>query len=157
MGTPVNYAAQIAAATLDIFETMIPMEVTSGEPMVGEKIEISAYLTSMLGLSGDFAGMLNIHCPSDIACLITGAMLGMEVDEVDEDVKDALGEVANMVAGGLKISLADSQIDVELAIPSVIAGKSYTITAPEGTQKVVVPFETPSGPFWVELKFRRTS
>ena len=33
----------------------------------------------------------------------SGTFLGMEVAELDDDVKDAIGEIANMIAGNLKI------------------------------------------------------
>ena len=150
-----NHAEMIAQATLDVFQTMIPLELEAQPPLADGSEEIQAHVTVMLGLSGDLAGLLTIYCPHSAACAITGGMLGMEVTEIDGDVKDAVGEVANMVAGGLKTALAADGVGVELAIPSAITGQSYRITAPTGTQKTVVPFQTPAGTFWVELKFRQ--
>jgi len=154
-GADIDYAAAIAQATLDVFEMMIPLELTAEAPLASDA-EIRAHVTVMLGLSGDLAGLLTIYCPQAAACAITGGMLGMEVSEIDDDVKDAVGEVANMVAGGLKTALAEAGIGLELAIPSAITGSGYRITAPTGTRKTIVPFRISAGPFWIELKFRRT-
>ena len=149
-----KFVEQISASTLDVFEMIVPMEVSAESPLSDESAEVPSHVSAMLGLSGDLAAILTIHCSGQVARGITSAMLGMDVEDIDDDVKDAVGEVANMVAGGLKISLAEEDIDVELAIPSVVVGKSFQITAPAGTRRTVVPFHTPAGHFWVELKFR---
>ena len=60
-------------------------------------------LTSMLGLGERYTKecwpfiVLRL-----VAKDITGTFLGMEVEELDDDVKDAIGEIANMVAGEFK-------------------------------------------------------
>ena len=84
---------------------------------------------------------------------ITGAMLGMEVTELDEDAKDAIGEIANMVAGGLKEALAASGRKIELAIPTTVIGKSIRTSGLSGATRVMVPFSCPLGRFGVELRF----
>ena len=33
---------------------------------------------------------------------VTSAFLGMEVDQVDEDVRDAIGELVNILGGSVK-------------------------------------------------------
>lgn len=149
-----NYADKLTQATLEVFEMMVPLAITPEAPLQDENAEMASHVSAMLGLSGDFAGIVTIHCNGQVACEVTSAMLGMEVEDIDDDVKDAVGEVANMVAGGLKVSLAEEEVDVELAIPSVVAGKAFRISAPTGTRRTVIPFRTPAGHFWVELKFR---
>ena len=50
----------------------------------------------VIGLAGTHKGVLAIHIPNKVAMAITSSFLGMEVDEINEDVKDAVGELANM-------------------------------------------------------------
>ena len=56
-------------------------------------------------------------------------MLGMELDEVDsdEEVHDVIGELSNMIGGDLKSRLCDAGFTCELSIPSITAGKDFSI------------------------------
>ncbi|MFH2123585.1 MAG: chemotaxis protein CheX [Pseudomonadota bacterium] len=143
----------IIDATTDVFSTMLMMDLVVGEPLEGSGGEISSNITSMLGLGGDIRGMLAVHCPAAVAMAITGGFLGMDVDELNEDVKDAIGEIANMVAGNLKIAFAGHDLKIELAIPTSIVGESYRVGGMLGAKRVAVPFAMPDGQFLMELKY----
>lgn len=143
----------IISATKDVFSTMVMMELESGIPLIGKGGEIISNISSMLGLGGGVRGVLAIHCPAHVAKSITGAFLGMDVEELNDDVKDAIGELTNMVAGNLKIFFAQSGIDIKLAIPTAIIGESYHTSGVFGATRVVVPFTNDSGLFWIELKY----
>ena len=97
--------------------------------------------------------MISIHCDAYIAMEIAGAMLDTEFDEVDADVKDAMGEVANMLAGGLKSRFLDDNLDVTLAIPTTVMGKGYSISSPKRSNRLVIPFEMVQGQFFVDMKY----
>jgi len=131
---------------------MIFLDVTSESAPAGDQV-VESNLTSMIGLAGDLKGVLAIHCPAETAQGITGAMLGMEVEELNEDVKDAIGEIANMVAGGLKTSLAAEGRDTELAIPTTAIGTSIRTSGLAGARRLVQVFTTPVGRFAIELKY----
>jgi chemotaxis protein CheX len=140
-------------ATLEVFASMIFIEIVPETKVEGETAAIESNVSSLIGLAGDLKGILAIQCPSNVAMGITGAMLGMEVTELDEDVKDAIGEIANMIAGGLKEALTDSCGKIELAIPTTVIGKSIRISGLSGATRVMVPFSSPLGRFGVELRF----
>jgi len=143
----------IIDAVLEVFATMIFIDIKSGDSMTGQEDSIDSNLTSMIGLAGDLQGVLAVHCPKDAALGITGAMLGMTVDDINEDVLDAIGEIANMVAGGLKTSLAGDNITTELAIPTTVLGKAVRTSGQAGVSRFILPFATPVGDFGVELKY----
>lgn len=148
-----NLDGIIIAATSEIFETMIMLEVTPGDVVTDKSAVFPSNVTGTLGLAGTLKGALAVHCPEDVAKAITGSFLGMEVEEIDDDVKDAIGELVNMIAGGIKTSLAQDDKDLELAIPMAVTGKSYRIAGMFGAERIVVPFTLAAGQFWVELKF----
>lgn len=143
----------IIDGTQDVFSTMLMVELESGNPVEGQGGEIQSNVTSMLGLGKDIRGMLSVHCPADVAKNITGALLGMEVEELDEDVKDAIGEIANMVAGNLKISFQENDRDIELAIPTTVIGDSFRTSGMFGATRVAVPFTMNDATFLIELKY----
>ena len=148
-----NIGQDIIGATTDVFSTMLTMDLVVGDPVEGAGGEVESNITAMLGRGGDIRGMLAVHCPAAVAMAITGGFLGMDVDELNEDVKDAIGEIANMVAGNLKVAFAGYDLKLELAIPTSIIGQSYRVGGMLGAKRVAVPFAMENGQFLVELKY----
>lgn len=148
-----DIANYIIDTTAEVFNTMIFMEVSTEGCMTEGKEAIFSHFSAMIGLSGDLMAMISIHCDAYIAMDIAGAMLDTEFEDLDEDVKDAMGEVANMVAGGLKSRLIDDNIDVTLAIPTTVVGKGYSISSPKRSNRIVIPFDLMQGRFFVDIKY----
>ena len=148
-----EFAKKIVETTEEIFSTMIFIDISTDSPLEEGKQALGCHVSAMIGLTGGFSAMLGIHCPEAVGLGIAGAMLGMEIDEVDADVKDALGEIANMLAGGLKERFSAEDINLELAIPTAISGKSYTIASPAKSNRVIIPFNIDQGRFFIEIKY----
>ncbi len=148
-----NVGQAIIDGTQEVFTTMLMVELVSGDPIEGKGGDVEANITSMLGLGKDIRGMLAVHCPANVAKDITGTFLGMEVEELDEDVKDAIGEIANMVAGNLKVSFKENGQDIELAIPTTVVGDSFRTGGMPGATRVAVPFTMNGSTFLIELKY----
>jgi chemotaxis protein CheX len=60
-------------------------------------------------------------------------MTGMEFTDVDDTVKDAIGEMGNMLAGVWKGKVPDLAANCGLSVPAVITGRDYNlhVQAPE--------------------------
>ena len=78
-------------------------------------------------------------------------MLQFEATEIDDEVVDAVGELANMVAGAAKAELEEYKLSVSL--PNVITGRGHEIRFPSNVTPICVPFETPWGPLALEVGF----
>lgn len=154
-----NLTHTIVEATTEVFSTMLMIEAVPGEPITPDStgIKIKSNVSGMIGLTGLYRGVLAIHAPKSAALAMTGYLLGIEVPEINEDVQDALGEMANMLAGSLKLALSKMGKDIKLSIPSVITGDDYTLACFEGTQGVVVPFTIAEGTFVVEVQLMEES
>ncbi len=144
---------KIIAATCEVFAMMVGMEPTAGEPRIERLKSFNDSVSGMLGLSGDFRAMVAVHCPSALAMHIAGEMLGMEITEVDADVRDAFGEITNMVAGGLKTAFAADGQSVDLSVPTTVAGSAYNLNCLSRAECVIVPFTFPEGEILVEFKY----
>jgi chemotaxis protein CheX len=136
----------------EVFSTMVGMEdilpiPTQIEPMT----RFEDCLTSMVGLAGSYSGLVSIHTPQKLAMQITSSMLGMDVTEMNEDVQDALGEVANMVAGSFKLHLARGGADIRISTPSVITGAEYAISAGTANDTMTLRFMTDEDWFIVAI------
>ena len=148
-----NLPAAMAAGMQDVFATMVMLDIETGQPLPASVRSVPANLTSMLGLGGAVRGTLAIHCPAVVAKNITSAFLGMEVEELNSDVQDAIGELVNMVAGHLKIAFADAGLAIELAIPTTVVGDAFRLSGTAGATRLLLPFSLVAGEFWAELLF----
>lgn len=148
-----EFTKKITESAEEIFSTMIFMDLAAQEPLVEGKQVMGCHISAMIGLTGDLSAMMGIHCPEEVGLAIAGAMLGMELEEIDADVKDAMGEIANMVAGGVKERFSPENVNLELAIPTAISGKSYSISSPKSSNKIVIPFSVEQGQFFIEIKY----
>jgi len=150
-----DMARHVIDATKEVFSTMVMMELEDSFPLVEPVNHFHCSVTGMVGMAGTYTGILSIHCPQSFALRITSNMLGMEVEEVGEDVNDALGEIANMLGGYIKMVLSKGGMDINLSIPTVISGEEYTINAMSDSDCVIVPFTHEGEKFLVGLKLRK--
>lgn len=58
---------------------------------------------------------------------MAGRMTGVEPDEVDAVVRDAIGEIANMLAGAWKGFDPELSSGCLLSTPTVVAGANYQL------------------------------
>ncbi len=80
-------------------------------------------LTSSVYIEGHWNWAIFLQCGRQQACQFAGRLLSMEAPPAaDEDVRDALGELANMIGGNLKAVLAQ---DARMSIPFVVDGCDY--------------------------------
>ncbi len=147
----------IIEATQEIFSSMIMLEVSPGEPFVRRNEMLTGSISGLVGLAGTTKGMLAIHLTKPAALAVTGAFLGMEVNEIDEDVCDAIGELANMLAGSMKAAIDPKGSGVKLSMPSAIHGQEYAIDCLARAESVTVPFTFNGVSFMVELQIRQDS
>ncbi len=155
--TEEEMAKYVIDATREVFSTMVMMDVEDCFPLLEPVTKFSCSITGMVGLVGTYSGVLSIHCPQPLAVKITSNMLGMEVVEVEaeEDVNDALGEIANMLGGQVKMVLSKGGMDINLSIPTVIAGEEYTINSMAESDCVIIPFNSDGERFLVSLKLKK--
>lgn len=151
-----DFHAKIIEVTKEIFETMIMMDVTPGQPLAEYVSKFNCSLSAMVGFAGFKQGNLTIHIPEKVAIGLTQSFLGTEIEEINEDVQDAMGELANMIAGSLKpiMSIEGKGKGVELSLPSVVYGAEYTMTAVAKSDWIIVPFTVSYGQFLVSLEFK---
>ena len=124
-----NVAAEIQATTKMLFETMIMMELKSDSAALVDETQIKTDVIGMGSFTGKFYGGVGIFCSRPLAIKMASSMLMMELNSFNSDVKDAVGEITNMIAGNVKTKLTALYGEMNLSIPIVIAGEGLTITA----------------------------
>jgi chemotaxis protein CheX len=145
----------IISATREVFTTMVMCPVVPRPPLPAGST-ISCNLSGLLGLAGDLRGTLALHWPLMVAQDVTGKLLGEVAVYPEADITDAMAEVTNMIAGGIKTAFSAEGKTLELSIPSTVLGRSFTIRGSSSSTHLVVPFRVETGEFWVDLKFLET-
>jgi chemotaxis protein CheX len=148
---------QLICDVREIFSTMVGLEDLLHLPIQIDPItEFKDCISSLVGLAGSYNGLVSLHMPSVLANKATGFMLGMEVTEVNDDVNDAMGEIANMIAGSFKQHLSKSGLDVQLSTPSVVYGKEYVITLGNNPDQIALRFASDDDWFMVAVAFENS-
>ncbi len=134
--------AVIRTATQDVFSTMLGLPIASGDTAVrsipaGARSAVAA----LLGLTGEWVGSGQVTCEPSLACKIASAMLMAEYEAVDDDVLDAVAEVANMIVGNIKNTIEEDLGPMGLSTPTVVSGCDFETRIPGNPDWVVVPFE----------------
>jgi chemotaxis protein CheX len=153
--TEKQVAGFVIDATKEVFSTMVMMEVTDDFPLKEPVSRFKCSITGMVGFAGTYSGVISIHCPVPLALKITSNMLGIDCDEVNEDLNDAIGEIANMLGGSVKQVLSKGGLDVKLSIPTVISGEDYTVNSLSDNDCVVVPFTVAEHTLLVGLTLKK--
>jgi chemotaxis protein CheX len=143
--TNVN-AAMLAQTVEAIFLNMMNLEVSPGGTPWAPSHH---HLTSSVHLSGVWNGALLFECDRRQACQFAGRFLSMDPPEVvTDDVRDVLGELANMIGGNMKSAMATG---LSLSMPSVTDGSDYGLRVCGSEIQDRLAFECADGPFWVTL------
>jgi len=110
-------------ALAQVVEPMLEAQVTSIEPAGDQHVAgVAAYVPVMA--PGDPV-QVGVVASADDAAAIARRMLQLPDDEPigEGDIGDAIGELANMIAGATKASLASEIGVVALGLPVVVNGR----------------------------------
>ena len=152
--SPEEITTAVRAAAHEVFSTMLSMtladrpgfqEAASNPPPSYDGVE------ALVGIGGSWSGTGRICCSSKFACALAGGLLMLECDALNEDVLDAISEVANMIVGNVKTSFEEKLGPLGLSIPTVVFGRNYQTRSSGVTAWTVVPFQ--SGGEVFEVRF----
>ena len=118
------------ASVEEVFRLMLGVECRrDAGPASVEKESV----TAVVGFGGLLSGACVFRSGARAALKIAAQMTGMEFDEIDDTVKDGIGELCNMLAGAWKGKVPELAANCGLSVPAVITGRDYKIhvQAPE--------------------------
>jgi chemotaxis protein CheX len=144
-------AVPFVDATVSVFKTMLGSDCSPGGIFSVQNGEHCGSLTALIGLSGHVVGSISFSVSEEVSFKILERMTGIETSEVDDFVRDAVGEMANMIGGYGKRTLEN--FELKLGLPQVVIGKEYRIYAPRWAYHVWSPFESDIGPCAIEIGF----
>jgi chemotaxis protein CheX len=140
------YRDQAVQLFCDVFSTMLHLEVY---PAAEGNLLVPGQVTSCVYFAGCWKGAALIDCSLDLAKHFTERLMpGCYPTGFDDDVRDCMGELANMIGGNLKALLPDH---VDLSMPSVVEGSNYSVRLCGSNAFLQLPFVCERGAFWITI------
>ncbi len=133
----------------NVFQTMLHEQIKfsgrSGADEVSHGTEASEVM-GCVGFAGDINGLVYLRFTKAFALHATTKVLGMDEKDVleagPEVVSDAIGELANMAAGGFKNVFCDLGHPCMLTLPTVVSGDHLAVTTVKDASRHVFVFQS---------------
>ncbi|MFP4087690.1 MAG: chemotaxis protein CheX [Desulfobacteraceae bacterium] len=111
---------------IELFERMMSMNLELSESGSVEEIE-GRKVVGSINFAGEVMGSLNLQVNDMFARIITSKMMDVPLAEIEgeEQLKDVIGELCNIVGGNIKSGFCDSGLKCEMSPPSITVGDDF--------------------------------
>lgn len=140
-------------ATVNVLETMAFTKARVGKPYLKKDAVALGDVSGILGLTGEANCTISVSFARQSILSIVSNMFGEKMEELNDEISDAVGEITNMISGQARQKLDELGRSLQAAIPIVIVGENHTITHVTRHAVTAIPFSTESGDFTVEVCF----
>ncbi len=110
---------------------------------------------SSIGFNGTLEGTCALCLPDSSACSLVSRMMGHKVNEVSADIIDGIGEIVNIILGGVKMRTQGSGLNLNISVPSCIKGSRMVIlTDIKKTVTINVNYKFDNAVFAISLMYK---
>lgn len=118
----------------EVFSTMMGTHCLPAAVAVSAEHET---VSAVIGLAGALSGTLVLQSSNPAAMHMAERMTGMPPEGVDAIVRDAIGEVCNMVAGAWKGFDPALSSGCLLSTPTVVTGQNYELYSQRSSIRIL--------------------
>lgn len=151
----------ITTSAEQAFETMLFTSLSHNgyEPLI-EEDEPHGAISGSISLTGTVTESekavscgVTLMFEKNVAEAFFRAMMMMGDDEpvVEAELKDAIGELANMVGGGAKSALQDQGIALTIGLPTTVVGQNHNISGPRNAARFSLVPQSDKGAFTIAV------
>jgi chemotaxis protein CheX len=127
-------AALLHEVALEVFASMVRRPLT--ERPTGAPRTYPRDVAGTVAFDGSLTGYVSVVTSQQAARTITASLLETEPNRVDGQLKDAIGEVANMVTGSLRTRMAKPGDAWATTTPVTRLGHDLTVEPSEGAAHI---------------------
>jgi len=140
------YRTDIYGLAESVFFSMLNLEVQPGD---AELLPESEIITAAVYYAGAWKGAVLLQCDQQQAREFTARLMKMPQPlDFDDDVRDAVGELVNILGGNLKPILPHG---IALSMPSVIEGSPAALRICGHNPAIRMAFTSELGDFWLTV------
>ncbi|MBF0340680.1 MAG: chemotaxis protein CheX [Magnetococcales bacterium] len=158
-------ADAILESVLDICRGYLSLEICSGirhEEVSLEILEaleglsVSQETTTVVSFTGALRGAVVLRGSVSIALLLVSALAGKRFDSLAGQAVEVLGELADLIAGGIRTRLS-AHGEIRLTPPLVVIGSRYALYNARIFSRARQFFQVEEGTFFVECYYLKDS
>ena len=143
-----NHFIRAAAVAL---HTMAGIIATPGKFFVKHDKKALGDITAIIGVAGHRVGTIAVSFTRESAAALVHGMLGDDVGDLEQDMRDAVGEITNMISGQARAGIAEAGVILQASTPTLVVGDDIDIEHKTHAPVIVIPFTTPDKTFAVEF------
>jgi chemotaxis protein CheX len=145
-------STELTAIVNEIFGTMAGIELSNCRGIAACH-DGNAYVVAAVQIVGDWQGAVRLDIDMELARQACANLTGVDKADLSvQDVRDAAGELANMVGGSVKALCAQT---ARLSLPTVAIGRDFEFTFSQGTVVQALSFSHSTGALTVNVIERR--
>jgi chemotaxis protein CheX len=138
------------SSVLDLMTTMAGMHVERKDLFLKKNYRLFGDISGIMNFSGRIEGSVTVSFTEELAKEVVAKIMGISSSDItDDDLRDGVGELINIISGNAKAALSETEFSHEIALPAVIRGMGHEIRHPDGAPCMVVLFEAEGKPFAV--------
>ena len=118
------FTRSLDAAVEEVFHLMTGVHCI---PVFQCPVEEREMISAVIGLAGAMSGICVLYSGERVALRIAEILSGVATPLLSDTVRDAVGEVCNMIAGAWKGRLPLLSSECMLSTPTIITGTNYHI------------------------------
>ena len=115
---------QIRSVVHSVWSTQLGLDIQDSDG--SGRFPSSATLTAAIHISGGFRGGIRLECSRSLIRRAASIMFNLREDKLSEDdERDVIGELANVIAGNIKALMHGSN---SISLPTIIDGSDYRVS-----------------------------
>ena len=123
---------------LDVCQSMLGLTLT---PADSQRQAVTPQLMARVEIHGEQRLVVEIFAHEQLTAVIAETMFAADRGSLSRDeIRDAFGEVANMIIGNIKTNLEDELGCLALGVPTVTFGKNFSTRSTAKHSWTLVPF-----------------
>lgn len=112
-------------------------------------------VVGIISFVGELAWSYSLILPETTAPAMIQRFVGFEIPYDSPDMGDAVGELANVLAGDVVARLESKRFKAQMSLPTVARGHDVELIAPGGVPTARMFFNSQCGRFWFKLSAAR--
>ncbi len=138
------------------FLELFACKVKAGEHSIHAAYNSRGDISGILGMVQDrVEATLVITLEANTICKVLGRLYDKEFTEINESVKQGVGELTNIIYAGMKKTLNLKGYKFRMSIPTVVVGHDHSVYNLHQGETLVIPFVSDDGGFFVEIALQK--
>lgn len=123
-----KYINAFLEGLLQIFDEVASVKLNHLGTKLKTTSKIDKNVITIVGITGDLKGVVNINMNSDFAMKIASNMMGgMSVESFDEISKSAISELLNIIMGNVSTKLSKMGVSIDITPPTMLTGDNIDL------------------------------